>query len=194
MKIIEMPQYGPMFRFTDANVYWALYTLSEGRRIGRKRLAEESGVGEGSMRRILETLRDKGFVSIKQTGIIITREGQAFLEELPLKVVNVDLGDAVVGSHSQAVLVYGVAKKIENGMQQRDVGIRVGADGCTTVVFRNGVLTIPPDWNLEEQRPSIAKAIRESTDMSEDDALIVGSSSDKNMAMVAALAAAFELI
>ena len=42
MKIIDEPQFGPMFRFNDANVYWALYILSDGRRMGRKRLAEEA--------------------------------------------------------------------------------------------------------------------------------------------------------
>lgn len=192
MRIIDTPQYGPMFRFTDANVYWALYTLSDGKRMGRKRLAEETGVGEGSMRRILETLRDWELITIKQTGITITRTGLSFLADLPVKVVNIDLGDAVVGNHSLAVVVRGVGKKIENGMQQRDAGIRVGADGCTTVVMRNGKLMIPPDWDLDKERPEIAKNIRE-LDLTEEDALIVGSSSNKNTAMVAALTAAFEL-
>ena len=40
MKIIDEPQFGPMFRFNDANVYWSLYVLSDGKRMGRKRLAE----------------------------------------------------------------------------------------------------------------------------------------------------------
>ena len=64
MRIIDTPQYGPMFRFTDANVYWALYILSDGKRMGRKRLADEIGVGEGSMRRILETLRQWEMITI----------------------------------------------------------------------------------------------------------------------------------
>ena len=75
MKIIDEPQYGPMFRFNDANVYWALYVLSDGKRMGRKRLAEEVGVGEGSMRRIIDTLKEWGFILIKQTGITITKAG-----------------------------------------------------------------------------------------------------------------------
>lgn len=193
MRIIDLPQYGPMFRFTDANVYWALHILSDGKRMGRKRLAEEIGVGEGSMRRILETLREWDMVVIKQTGITITRSGLGFLAEIPIKVVDIDLGDAVVGDCSQAVLVYGAAKKIENGMQQRDAGIKVGATGCTTVVIRNGNLTIPPDWNLDRERPEIAKRVREITNMTEEDVLLVGSAFDQHTAVVAALTAAFEL-
>ena len=43
---MDAPQYGPMFRFTDASVYWALHLLSDGKRVGRKRLAEMIGVGK----------------------------------------------------------------------------------------------------------------------------------------------------
>jgi uncharacterized protein (UPF0548 family) len=193
MRIIDTPQYGPMFRFTDANVYWALYVLSDGKRMGRKRLADEIGVGEGSMRRILETLRQWEMITIKQTGITITRSGLGFLSEIPIRVVDIDVRDAIVGDYSQAIVVYGVGKKIENGMQQRDAGIKVGATGCTTIVIRNGVLTIPPDWNMDEKNPAVAARVREVTNITEDDAIIVGSAYDQHTAVVAALTAAFEL-
>ncbi len=192
MKIIESPQYGPMFRFTDANVYWALYILSSGKRIGRKRLADEIGVGEGSMRRILETLREWDMIQIRQSGITITRSGLGFLSEIPIKVVDVNLGDSIVGEYSQPILVLGVADKIQNGMQQRDAGIKVGATGCTTLVIRDGNLLIPPSWNVDEERPDVAKSVR-ATGMTEKDALIVGSGNDQRTAMMAALTAAFEL-
>ena len=193
MRIIDTPQYGPMFRFTDANVYWALYVLSDGKRMGRKRLAEEIGVGEGSMRRILETLRQWEMINIKQTGITITRSGLGFLAEIPIKVVDLDLRDAIVGTYGQAVVVYGVGKKIENGMQQRDAGIKAGATGCTTLVIRDGVLMVPPDWNMDEKNPAVAARVREVTNITEDDAIIVGSAYDQHTAIVAALTAAFEL-
>ena len=192
MKIIESPQYGPMFRFTDANVYWALHILSSGKRMGRKRLADEIGVGEGSMRRILETLREWEMIQIKQSGITITRSGMGFLSEIPLKVIDVDLGDSIVGDYSQSVLVFDVADKIQNGMQQRDAGIRVGATGCTTLVIRDGNLIIPPDWNMDVERPEIAKNVR-ATGITDKDAIIVGSGNDQRTAMMAALTAAFEL-
>ena len=192
MKIIESPQYGPMFRFTDANVYWALHILSSGKRMGRKRLADEIGVGEGSMRRILETLREWEMIQIKQSGITITRSGLGFLSEIPLKVIDVDLGDSIVGDYSQSVLVFNVADKIQNGMQQRDAGIRVGATGCTTLVIRDGNLIIPPDWNMDGERPEIAKNVR-ATGITDKDAIIVGSGNDQRTAMMAALTAAFEL-
>lgn len=194
MKIIDEPQFGPMFRFNDANVYWALYILSDGRRVGRKRLSEDIGVGEGSMRRIIETLKDWEFITIKQTGITITKAGLAFLEQVPIRPVDVFMPNSVMGSCQQGVLVLGGACKINKGMEQRDVGVRMGAIGCTTLVIRDGVLTVPPDWNLDENDPELAKKIRNDTKITEADALIIGGSDSKIRAIEAAVSAALEII
>ena len=193
MKIIDAPQYGPMFRFTDASVYWSLHVLSDGKRMGRKRLADEVGVGEGSMRRILNTLKDNNFVDIKQTGITITKAGLAYLSELPIRVLDIDASKIVLGDFSQAVLVRGASKQIDNGLQQRDAGIRVGALGCTTIIMRDGELILPPDWSIDKNEPEVAEHIKEVSNMVDDDIVIIGSADNKIFAINAALTAAFEL-
>ena len=193
MKIIDEPQFGPMFRFNDANVYWALHVLSSGRRIGRKKLAEEIGVGEGSMRRIIDTLKEWDFILIKQTGITITKTGQAFLQQMPIKVLDIQLEGSVVGQHQQAILVLGCADKVVNGMEQRDAGIKVGADGCTTLVIRDGKLMVPPDWNMDEEDPEMAYKIRKESGMTQSDALIIGGADTRAAAIEAAVSAALQL-
>ena len=193
MKIIDEPQFGPMFRFNDANVYWALHVLSSGRRVGRKKLAEEIGVGEGSMRRIIDTLKDWDFILIKQTGITITKSGQAFLDQMPIKVLDIQLEGSVVGRYQQAILVLGCADKVVNGMEQRDAGIKVGADGCTTLVIRDGKLMVPPDWNMDEEDPEMAYKIRKESGMTQSDALIIGGADTKAAAIEAAVSAALQL-
>ena len=194
MKIMDIPAFGPMFRFTDANVYYALYILSDGKRIGRKKLAEEAGVGEGSMRRILDKFREWNFVQIKQTGISITKAGLVFLDQIPVRLIDVNLQGSVVGDFTQGVIVYGASSKIVNGMQQRDAGIKAGAEGCTTIVIRDGKLMIPPDWNMDEQTPELAYKIRKDTGITADDVIIVGGGSSKIAAVEAVLNAAFELV
>ena len=190
MKIIDEPQFGPMFRFNDANVYWSLHLLSDGRRMGRKRLADEVGVGEGSMRRIIDTLKEWDFINIKQTGITITKAGISFLEQLPLRPVNIFVAGSVAGACQQGVLVLGGADKVVNGMEQRDAGIKVGADGCTTIVIRDGVLMIPPDWNMDEKTPELAYKIRKEIGMTQSDALIIGGGETQALATEAAITAA----
>ena len=194
MKIIDAPQFGPMFRFNDANVYWTMYLLSDGKRIGRKRLADEVGIGEGSMRRILDTLQDWDYISIKQTGIMITKTGRSFLDQIPIQPVDIFLEGSVIGDYQQGVIVRGVSSKVNNGMEQRDAGIKVGAEGCTTIVYRDGKLSIPPDWNLDVERPQTAKKIRDELGMKPDDAMIIGGGNTKQSAVVAAVSAALELI
>ena len=194
MKIMDIPAYGPMFRFTDANVYYALYLLSDGTRMGRKALAEACGVGEGSMRRILEKFREWNFVEIKQTGISITKAGSAFIDQIPIRLVDVELPGSVVGKCQQGVIVYGVASKINKGMEQRDAGVRAGGYGCTSILLRDGNLILPPDWNLDEKSPEVAYKIRKETSITEDDVVIVGDADTKITAVEAAVNAAFDLI
>ncbi len=182
-----------MFRFTDADVFWTVYTLATGKKIGRKKLADQVGVGEGSMRRILETLRTEEYITIHQTGISISQKGIEFLDTIPISVIGIQLPNSVVGMYQQAVLVKGVANKIYNGMEQRDAGIKVGAAGCTTVVMRDGFVTIPPDWIVDNEDPELAIQIRE-TGMTENDVIIVGSASDPSAASSAAVMAALDLI
>lgn len=194
MKIIDAPQYGPMFRFTDASVYWALYTLSSGRRIGRKRLSEIIGVGEGSMRRILNTFKEQEMVTVKQTGITITKAGLDYLEKLPIRVVDLDVGELVLGEHTQAVVVKGVADKVGNGLKQRDAGIRAGASGCTTLIVRDGEVILPKDYSVDKENPDVAERIRAYDIINDGDAIIIGGADDKVAAVNAALNAAFELL
>lgn len=193
MKIIEEPQFGPMFRFNDANVYWALYIISNGRRMGRKRMAEEVGVGEGSMRRILDTLKEWGFVDVKQTGITITKAGIAFLEKIPIRPVDIYVEGCVLGTHQQGVIVLNGANKVINGMEQRDASIKVGGEGCTTIVIREGVLMIPPEWNLDVHMPEAAYAIRKDTGITQNDALVIGGGDTQASAVTAAISAALSM-
>ncbi len=192
MKIIDEPQFGPMFRFNDANVYWSLHVLSSGKSMGRKRLAQEVGIGEGSMRRIIDTLKEWDFIFIKQTGITITSAGLEFLRQIPIRPVDIKVPESVMGDFQQAVIVLGAADKVKNGMEQRDVGVKMGAQGCTTILIRDGKLMVPPDWNLDEKSPAIAKTIRD-TGLTPNDALIIGGADNICSAVEAAVSAALEL-
>jgi hypothetical protein len=145
------------------------------------------------MRRIIDTLKDWDFISIKQTGITITKAGQNFLEQMPMEPVDLFLPDLVIGEYQQGVIVRGCATKVNNGMEQRDAGIKVGATGCTTIVIRDGVLMMPPDWNIDEKQPEVANVIRNDYGLGPDDALILGGGATKALAIEAAITAALAM-
>lgn len=194
MRLIERPKYGPLHRFNDYHVYKTLSLLTDGRRKGRKQMADRIGLGEGSMRTIVEYLRDEGLVDVKQTGIRITKAGMDFISLLPLQVYELDAQDISLGEHSVAVQVKGMASKVTSGMEQRDQAIKAGADGATTVVVKGERLTIPVDFDLDKERPETAWALRRLFDINDGDVIIIGTSLDLQRAEEGALAAALELL
>ena len=194
MRLIDRPKYGPLHRFTDYHVYKTLSLLTDGRRKGRKAMADRIGGGEGSMRTIIEYLREEGLVDVKQTGIKITKAGNDFVSRLPLQVYTLDAPDISLGEYSVAVQVKGVASKVKSGMEQRDQAIKAGADGATTVVVNGDRLTVPVDFDLDKGRPETAWALRRLFDLSDGDVIIIGTSVSLQRAEEGAMAAAFELL
>lgn len=194
MKLIDRPKYGPLFRFGDYHVYKTLSILSDGRRKGRKQLADRIGVGEGSMRTIVDYLREEGLIDVKQTGIRISKKGQDFISRLPLQVYVLDVPDITLGQKSVAVQVKGAASKIDSGMKQRDQAIKAGAEGATTIIVRGDRLTVPVDYDLDKDRPEVAAAIRRLFDLADDDVIIIGTSEELQRAEEGAMAAALDLL
>ncbi|MDR1404985.1 MAG: hypothetical protein LBJ20_05420 [Candidatus Methanoplasma sp.] len=194
MELIGKMEHGPARRFGDAEVYLFLSLLKEGGKISRRGAAEYLGLGEGSVRKIADIAKKAGLIHVFQTGIRMSDYGDEFLSGLPLRMVNMEPIDSVVGSSQQAVLVKGMSYKITNGMMQRDAGIRAGSSGCTTFVIRNGRMTVPPDWDADRESPELSELIRNVSGMAEDDVLIIGGDDDPPKARTAALTAALELL
>lgn len=194
MKLVDLAKYGPLHRFADYHVYRTLLLLSDGRRRGRKQLADSMNLGEGSMRTIVEYLRDRGMIDIKQTGIKISNRGLEFIRQLPIRLERLEPSDISISERSVAVLVKGKAKRIVLGIEQRDSAIKAGAEGATTIIVVGGKLIVPPDYDLDNEKPEISGALRKAFSPSEYDAIIVGSAHSYERAEDGALAAAFELL
>ncbi len=194
MKLLDLPKYGPVHRFADYHVYRTLLLLSDGRRRGRKSLADTVNVGEGSMRTIVEFLREKGYVDVKQTGIKISNKGQEFLRKLPICMERLEPSDISIAIRNVAVLVKGSASKIALGIEQRDAAIKAGADGATTIVVKEGKMIVPPDYWLDKEKPEIARGLRKLLSPNEGDVVIVGAAEEFHLAEDGALAAAFALL
>ena len=135
MKLVDLPRYGPVHRFADYHVYKTLSVLSDGRRKGRKQLADMVNVGEGSMRTIIEYLRDHEMIEVKQTGVKIASKGHEFLSKLPIYMERVEPTDSTLGELQRCRSWSKVmSMKIKMGVEQRDSAIKAGAEGATTVI------------------------------------------------------------
>jgi hypothetical protein len=194
MRLVDPPKYGPLHRFGDQHVYRVLHSLSDGKRRGRKQLAELVGIGEGSMRTIVAFLREKGMIEIKQTGVKISSRGVEYLRHLPIRSERLEPSDISVGSVHVAVQVIGKGMKVTLGIEQRDSAIKAGAEGATTVLVIEEKLIVPPDYWLDDEKPQIAQALRSRFKLNEGDVIIIGTAPDYNRAEDGALAAAFGLL
>jgi predicted transcriptional regulator len=195
MKLVDLPKYGPLHRFADYHVFRALLALQDGRRKGRKHLADSIGIGEGSMRTIVEYLRDRGLIDVKQTGVKVSAKGRDFLTQFPLEVKRLSPSDiSVVRGKNVAVRVRGRSKRITLGIEQRDAAVKAGAAGATTVIVVGGKLIVPPDYDLDVEQPDQASELRSAFRLSEGDVVVIGTGPTFDSAEDGALAAAFEMI
>ncbi len=178
--------------FTKAHLLYALILLKN-QIIGRKQLAEELRLGEGTIRTILGRLQDEGLIEISRPGVKLSSHGAAYLKsiEAVIKWKPLPGTEITVDKVNWVVLVRGVSKKVRFGVEQRDQALIHGATGATTLVFNDGVWVIPGiDEKVEDD---ILECLADFKPL-ENDVAIIGSSGDGFTSAIGALAAAIDLL
>ena len=177
---------GPLPRFAEVHIRETLDLIEKYGRVGRKQLAEKLGVGEGSMRTILNMLKKQSLITSSRGGHALTAKGKHFIGK-PLEFVRVDAGDLTVGEVDVATIVRGASAKIKRGIEQRDEAIKAGANGATALVFKAGKLQFPDGFRGVDKK--FEKSI-ETFGLRNGDVLIIGTGRDAIKAEAGARAAA----
>lgn len=192
--ILDRQSRGPPGRYGDAELFYTLDHLSSGRSMGRKALSNYVGIGEGSMRSLLNVLEGFDMVTVTRMGVSITPVGRELLDALGARTVDMYIPLYVLGKFQQSIVVKDAAERVFNGIDQRNAGIRAGGDGCSTWTMKDGRIIMLPNWDMDEHEPSIALKIRHHTRMVDGDVLIIGGGDSKHVAMMAAADAALQLV
>ncbi len=166
---------GPLPRFAEVHVHRALELIAKHGKIGRKELTRELGVGEGSVRTILNQLKKQGLITSSRGGHALTAKGKRLLGK-PLEFMQVDAGNLTVGDIDIATIVRGAAKKVKRGIEQRDEAIKAGAQGATVLVFKRGKLQFPDGFARVEK--GLAESLIETFTPREGDVIIIGTARD----------------
>lgn len=186
MKILNTANFGPSARYTDAHLFVIMDILDRNHRCSRKKLVEETDLGEGSIRGMLKVLKDWKWIEVIQSGVSLTETGKSNFKDFGIFFVDITNDVYGTGGYQQAILIKGAANDVTNGMAQRDLAIRNGADGASIFIIRNGKLLFPESWDVDINDPEFADRIR-STGMEEGDALmIVDSESEWHARLIAA--------
>jgi predicted transcriptional regulator len=187
---------GPNPSFSTFHFLRAIELIAE-KSIGRNKLAQELGIGEGATRTLIGRLKDEGLASISKTGCILTDKGQELWGEYRsiIKKTRVEKNELTFAEYSYAVLITKSGHKVRTGMEQRDAAIMAGAKGATTILLKKGQLVFPAtDRNVKEDFPKASDQIVRLLMPQEDDTIIVVSSDDPAKAEYGALAAAWTLV
>ncbi len=136
---------GPSPKFTPYHVWKTFRLIDTQGPISRKKLAESLGIGEGSVRTILNKMTQEELISNSRDGAILTERGKRRLLSMGIEISPVDLPRTLGGKYACAVLVREAGKLVDNGREQRDDAVRAGAEGAVTVVMKSNELVFPAD-------------------------------------------------
>lgn len=178
--------------YTPAHLLYTLAYLDENR-VGRKQLAYELRIGEGTVRTLLGRLQDEKLIETTRQGISLSGGGAGFLAEIKkvLRWADFPHSRLTVGDHNFVVLIRGTAEKIRLGVKQRDLALIHGARGATTLVYEGGSWSMPGVSELIEGE---VVDYLERFEPQENDVVVIGSSSDAFTAALGGFAAALDLV
>ncbi|QQG48129.1 MAG: hypothetical protein HY247_05070 [archaeon] len=199
LSIGEKSEPGPSPGFTRAHLLLAFLTIGNSRTIGRQALAQDIGLGEGSIRTVLKKLREEGYVDADTTGCHLTVLGaRLYRETLSALSPMISIKDSrlTVGSHHVGMLVRSGARKVATGIDQRDAAILVGAAGATTYVIKEGKFAVPGgSHDCERDFPSGTwSLLRAGLSPKNGDAVVLCGASNDSTARLGALSAALTLL
>lgn len=170
--------------YTDLDILKAFLKVSETK--SRAQLAQSLGIGEGSIRSILERLKELGLIDSSSKGHIYTNKGTRNLVKLNdlVKFLDDPKLDFSSGMSSVALRV-GHVGKIKSDAKIRDSAVREGAEGAMILQYCGNPLKLRfPSFAFDDKNIEKLSVL---THYEKDDALIVVWAKTESLAMNGAI-------
>ncbi len=187
---------GPAPAFSKFDFVRTLELITRGP-IGRASLSKELGLGEGSVRTLMDRLERAGLVRASKKGFFLTKEGEELWNELKSVLSKAALNgtELSLSKRNVMILIKGRERRVRNGMEQRDAAVKAGAEAAITLVVRGGKLMIPPDFErVKEDYPKAFEKVVGALSPEEGDAIVISCANTIKEAERGALAAAWTLL
>lgn len=188
---------GPAPAFTPVQLAYALMVIGGEVGVGRKRLAQLLGLGEGTVRTMLSRLASAGLIRTTKKGLSLTEKGRQAFQSISTVVKSMGRPAFPLPwelEHSVGVLVKGMADKVVSGLEERDEAIRHGAEAAIILTREADGIHMPRISNISQERPEFAKNVEEFFKPSVGDVMIIAGAHDEQRALYAALAPALKLL
>jgi hypothetical protein len=189
----------PAFRPYHAAV--ALVMIGREQPLGRYELCQNLSVGEGSARTLLKRLTEAAYIAPEgKQGQRLTSKGRELFDtisqDVPLGLF-LDVPELVMHQVAYANLVREKGDSVRDGIRQRDEAIiqaGYGKAGATSLVMKDGILIMPPgEFYALTEYESETLLILDSLRPEENDAIVIGSADDSNIAREVSMAAVMTL-
>lgn len=199
LKAVQQKVPGPLPSFGPYHLLLVFQAVGQSSAVGRQALAKSTGLGEGAIRTVLTRLKREGYIAISAAGCSLTGKGERAYAELKGSIsgmLELEKTRLTVGEQQVAIVVRGAARRVTNGIDQRDAAIKAGAGGATTFIIRGQRFQVHGgSKDCERDYPDEAwRKLRDALEPSEGDAVIMCGSSDNQLSRVGALAAALSLL
>lgn len=166
---------------------------------GRFKLMKELDLGEATVKTLLKNLVKGNLLKSTKRGVILTMSGKKIFDKIKEKMVfpiPIDAGNYTdhglyKNKFDSAILVKNGAKKIRLGIEQRDVAIKAGAIGATTLIQKNGKI-IFPSKSLDVNK--FGDYLKKYFKISDNDVIVICSAHSYKIAEYAALEVGLSLI
>ena len=186
---VELASRGGAPLFQPFHILKALWCISQAEIIGRKELSAKLAIGEGSTRKLITYLEEKGWAACTRQGISLTGSGFQLLDSIGLEAAEVKAGELTVDNKDFAIRLKNASDLVGKGIEQRDQAMKVGATGASTFIFQVQ-LRFSDDYDAASVDKAATQSIIKYFQLSDGDVLIIGSAPDISMAQDGAFAAA----
>lgn len=189
---------GPPTTFTPFHIYCVLEILSQNP-TGRNKLANKIGVGDGTIRTIINRLKNTGLILNTKEGCTLTPKGQEvwqqFEQVFPQKS-EISKTEITPSEFNYGFMIKNQGDKIQSGIDQRDAAIIAGAKRAIVLIAKQGSLYVASvDQCIEKEYRTSTQEIRKKINPQSDrDVIIIAGAETPLNAKSGAFAAAWTLL
>jgi len=174
-------RYAPsrILSFNSAHVFKTLQLIKKNEIISRNLLSKELGLGEGSIKTLIKHLKKENMIITTNKGTKMSDKGKSILSKLSLYIgseTSIPQCSISIGKFNHAVLLKQMKVEIKSGIEQRDIAIKNGAKGATTLTYENEkFLTVNTNYDSLQDEPDIKKLLVNKLNPLDNDVIIIGS-------------------
>jgi len=143
--------------------------------VSRNELVSKLALGEGSVRTILDVLKDKNLIYSTKKGHSLTEKGILVFKKIEksISVKKLILGAFYPGLEKAIVLLNKTDNNIKISFEQRDIAVRQGAEGAVILKFDKELYIPNADINFKENYKKAYDEILKRFDFKKGNILIV---------------------